>query len=239
MHYYQFNIGDYSSHTKGLSLIEDLAYRRMIDEYYLSEQAFNGCSTDVARLIGLRDHIQEVEYILNRYFTKNGDSWVHGRIDSEIESYHQKQEKRSNAGKKSAEARQKSVDDEQTFNTCSTHVQLTNNHKPITNNQEDIKDIVPTERDPVPVQEIINLFNKSFETLPEVKILSDKRRAAVRKRWMENKGMQTIERWSEFFDYIKKSDFLMGRSEKPFSMTFDWMFNPTNFIKIYEGNYHK
>jgi uncharacterized protein YdaU (DUF1376 family) len=145
VHYYQFNIGDYSSHTKGLSLIEDLAYRRMIDEYYLSEQAFNGCSTDVARLIGLRDHIQEVEYILNRYFTKEGDLWVHGRIDSEIADYRQKQEKRSNAGKKSAEARQKPADVEHVLNGCSAGVELTNNHKPITNNQEPIvKDLVVT-----------------------------------------------------------------------------------------------
>ena len=105
--------------------------------------------------------------------------------------------------------------------------------------REDIKDIDPSDREPVPIQEIVNLFNKSFETLPEVKILSDKRKATVRKRWLENKSMQTIERWNEFFVYIKQSDFLMGRSDKPFSMTFDWMFNPTNFIKIYEGNYHK
>ena len=105
--------------------------------------------------------------------------------------------------------------------------------------REELKDIVPSEREAVPVQEIVNLFNKSFETLPEVKILSEKRRATVRKRWLENKNMQSIERWQDFFSYIKKSEFLMGRSDKPFSLTFDWMFNPTNFIKIYEGNYHK
>ena len=145
MHYYQFNIGDYSSHTKGLSLIEDLAYRRLIDEYYLAEHAFNGCSADVARLIGLRDNLQEVEYVLNRYFIKDGDSWHHGRIDSDIADYHQKQEKRSNAGKKSAEARQKSTDVEQVLNECSASVELTNNHKPITNNQEPIvKELVVT-----------------------------------------------------------------------------------------------
>lgn len=139
MHYYQFNIGDYSSHTKGLSLIEDLAYRRLIDEYYLAEHAFNGCSADVARLIGLRDNLQEVEYVLNRYFIKDGDSWHHGRIDSDIADYHQKQEKRSNAGKKSAEARKKATDVEQVLNECSAGVELTNNHKPLTNNQEPIK----------------------------------------------------------------------------------------------------
>lgn len=136
MHYYQFNIGDYSSHTKGLSLIEDLAYRRLIDEYYLSEQPFNGCSTDVARLIGMREYVSEVEYILSRYFVNEDGKWVHGRIDKEILEYREKQEKRSNAGKKSAESRQKSTSVEQVLIECSTDVQLTNNHKPLTINQD-------------------------------------------------------------------------------------------------------
>ncbi|NDH69342.1 MAG: DUF1376 domain-containing protein, partial [Gammaproteobacteria bacterium] len=33
MHYYQFHIGDYKSHTHHLSLLEDLAYRRLLDFY--------------------------------------------------------------------------------------------------------------------------------------------------------------------------------------------------------------
>ena len=144
MHYYQFNIGDYSSHTKGLSPIEDLAYRRLIDEYYLSEQAFNGCSSDVARLIGLREFQQEVDYVLNRYFVNQDDTWVHGRIEKEIIEYKGKQEKRSNAGKKSAEARQKQADVEHVLNVCSTSDELTINHKPITNNQEPVKQDKPT-----------------------------------------------------------------------------------------------
>jgi len=245
MHYYQFNIGDYSSHTKGLSLIEDLAYRRMIDEYYLSEQAFNGCSTDVARLIGLRDNLQEVEYVLNRYFTKDGDSWHHRRIDSDIADYHQKQEKRSNAGKKSAEARQKSTDVEQVLNECSSSVELTNNHKPITNNhkpitnnQETIINNYPS--DSVPLQKIAELFNDSFPELPKVKQLTDKRKTAVRRRWLENPDMQDLERWSKFFAYCRLSDFLMGRTVNPWNgFCFDWLFTSSNFIKIREGNYHK
>lgn len=179
MHYYQFNIGDYSSHTKGLSIIEDLAYRRLIDEYYLAEHAFNGCSADVARLIGLRDNLQEVEYILNRYFTKDGDSWHHGRIDSDIADYHQKQEKRSNAGKKSAEARQKSADVEQVLNECSTSVELTNNHKPRTINQEPIKkDITPTAQPATPKK--TELDYSQWPNMPSEQTMADW--LAMRKR---------------------------------------------------------
>ena len=38
MHYYQFNIGDYIKNTIHLSLMEDLAYRRLLDMYYDSEK---------------------------------------------------------------------------------------------------------------------------------------------------------------------------------------------------------
>jgi uncharacterized protein YdaU (DUF1376 family) len=236
MHYYQFNIGDYASHTKGLSLIEDLAYRRLIDEYYLAERPLNGCSTDVARLIGMRDYLNEVEYVLARFFVKDGDFWRKDRIDDEISEYKQKLEKRSNAGKISAELRKKSTDVKQDANTCSTHVQLTNNHKPITNNQLD--NTYPS--DTVPVQKIVELFNESFPELPKVKQLTDKRKVMVRKRWLENKNLQSEDRWKDLFDYIRKSDFLMGRTPSPWNgFCFDWLFNQTNFIKIIEGNYHK
>jgi hypothetical protein len=59
MHFYSFNIGDYISHTRHLTVIEDCAYRRLLDLYYLHEQPLNECSTTVARAINMRDHEDE------------------------------------------------------------------------------------------------------------------------------------------------------------------------------------
>ena len=123
MHYYQFNIGDYSSHTARLSPIEDLAYRRLLDGYYLNERPFNGCSTDVAREIGLLDYQSEVDYVLNKFFTNSTGDWTQSRVEQEISAYHGKQKSASKAGKASAKARQAKAS-EQTFNDRST------NHKP-------------------------------------------------------------------------------------------------------------
>jgi hypothetical protein len=100
--------------------------------------------------------------------------------------------------------------------------------------------IDPADRDSVPVVEVIELFNRTFETLPEVKVFSEKRKTAVRRRWKENPKLQTLESWEHFFDWVKQSNFLMGRTEKPWTgFCFDWLFNPTNFAKIIEGNYHR
>ena len=141
MNYYPFHIGDYASHTRGLSLMEDLAYRRLIDEYYLSERPFNGCSTDVARHIGMAEQESSVSYVLNRYFVFQDNKWIHERIEKELDSFKSKQEKAVLAGRASAESRKNKgnrTDVQRTFNERSTTVQPTNNQEPITNNQEPI-----------------------------------------------------------------------------------------------------
>lgn len=116
MHYYNFNIGDYASHTRHLSEIEDLAYRRLLDLYYLHEQPLNESSTTVARLINLRKHESAVQAVLEEFFSLvPGRGWVNSRADEEIEKYHGKVEAASRAGKLSAERR---------LNKRSTDVQL-------------------------------------------------------------------------------------------------------------------
>ena len=137
MHYYQFNIGDYASHTSRLSTHEDIAYRRLLDLYYLNERPLNGCSTDVAREIGMLDSLGDVEYILGKFFEKDGDLWKNKRCDIDIKAYQGKRKSASKAGKASAEARRGKAK-EQTLNDRSTDVQPTINQEPRTKNQEPV-----------------------------------------------------------------------------------------------------
>jgi uncharacterized protein YdaU (DUF1376 family) len=126
MHYFNFNIGDYASHTRHLSLLEDLAYRRLIDAYYLSEKPFIGSASDIAKDIGMTSQIEEVFYVLSKYFEQDETGWFNKRCDEEIAKYHEKQEQAVRAGKASAKAR---------LSKRSTPVQPTNKQEPITNNQ--------------------------------------------------------------------------------------------------------
>lgn len=91
----------------------------------------------------------------------------------------------------------------------------------------------------IPVNDIVDLFNRSFPELPQVKLVNANRRKAVRGRWTEHKNMQTLEQWEKFFSYVRKSDFLMGRTSNPWSgLSFDWIMKSANMLKIIEGNYH-
>ena len=145
MHYYQFNIGDYASHTRHLSPIEDIAYRRLLDLYYLHERPLNSGLTSVARQINLREYESEVKSVLEEFFTLTDDGWINVRADKEIAHFRGKIEQASRAGRASAERRS---------NARSTDVQPTNNHKPITNNQ--IK-----ERNPIVPAELPDWLNKT------------------------------------------------------------------------------
>ena len=167
MHYYQFNIGDYSSHTKHLTPIEDICYRRLLDWYYLHEKPIPKDIKSVARMIMLNDCATDVEQVLNEFFqlTKNG--WINQRADKEIEAYQNKISANSKAGKISAEKRK--TYSQQALNERATNVQPNNNQEPLTINQETLnthigeicKKIISIGINP------INPSNPTFTTLVE------------------------------------------------------------------------
>lgn len=130
-------------------MLEDLAYRRMLDLYYLNERPFNGCSTDVSRDIGMSSQQSEVDYILTKYFEQDGDLWRNKRADEAILAYQKKNRLASKAGKASAKARQAKAS-EQTLNERDTDVQPTIKHKPLNINQEQVvQEINPPPTAPV------------------------------------------------------------------------------------------
>ncbi len=89
--------------------------------------------------------------------------------------------------------------------------------------------------DPIPYQEIVDLFNEICIESPKVKALSEKRKAKMKQRYNELGG---IEIFKEAFNKVNESDFLTGRSKDSWIVKFDWiMENDTNILKLLEGNY--
>lgn len=84
MHYYQFNIGDYKSHTEHLSEMEDLAYRRLLDWYYLHESPIPLDIEEVARQIRMRSHTESIAVVLREFFEHTKKGWVSHRANIEI-----------------------------------------------------------------------------------------------------------------------------------------------------------
>ena len=101
MNYYPFHIGDYHAHTKHLDELEDLAYRRMLDYYYLHEIGLPESVEEIARLICMRLHCMCIARVLQEFFELGNDGMYHQpRIEAEITSYKDKIGKRQKAARK-------------------------------------------------------------------------------------------------------------------------------------------
>jgi len=99
MYYYQFNIGDYQSHTSHLSEIEDLVYRRLLDWYYLHETPIPLNEDEVSRQIRMRSHTESISIVLQEYFERTDDGWIHHRANKEIAKADEKSVKASASAK--------------------------------------------------------------------------------------------------------------------------------------------
>lgn len=133
MHYYQFNIGDYASHTQHLDESEDLAYRRMLDYCYLNEIGLPESVDEVARLIRMRTHSVCIANVLHEFFTLHSDGfWRSDRVEREIQAFRDKSGKAAKAARKRW--------DKAYADALQTHSERNAKHKPITINHKPVKE---------------------------------------------------------------------------------------------------
>lgn len=138
MHHYRWHIGDFASHAGHLTDMEELAYRRLLDLYYLHERPLNERSAEVARLVRMTDKQDVVDRVLSEFFVLvQGVGYTNRRADEEISNYHRKVEGASRAGVASGVSRRSEASNER-----STSAERTLNqpipipHPPVTKNQE-------------------------------------------------------------------------------------------------------
>jgi hypothetical protein len=237
MHFYDWNIGDYAKKTQHLTNGEDLAYRRALDMYYDTEKPLDLTSGLPTLSRRLRVDIQDLENIIREFFPDGRNK----HADEKISSYYAFLDRQKTNGKLGGRPKHKD------FKPSGNPVvsggvavgypvpsqPLTTNHLP-----ED-KNIVPSKAvDACPHETIIGLYHQVLPTMPSVKVWTEKRRKLLQARWREDDKRQSLDYWERFFGYVAKSDFLCGRTEKPFNCDLEWMLNASNFVKIIEGKYH-
>lgn len=130
MNYYPFHIGDYISHTSHLSDAEDLAYRRMIDLYYQTEEPFKDIAW-VARRIKSTSEI--VKLLLEEFFEFDSDVWRSKRADEEIAKYRLKADSARNANRVKSEKKSALITELKSELISEPNHIVTNNQEPRTN----------------------------------------------------------------------------------------------------------
>lgn len=90
-----------------------------------------------------------------------------------------------------------------------------------------------------PQAEIRKVYAEVLPELVQPRVWTGNNEANLRKRWREEPERQTVDWWRRWFQYVRQSDFLMGRSGgKPFQASLAWLVKPENFAKVTNGNYH-
>ena len=134
MHYYQFNIGDYITHTAHLDESEDLAYRRMLDWYYLHESPLPDSVEQIAKYIRMRTHTESIANVLSEFFIAGEYGYHQKKADEQIDAYKAKSDK----AKASASARWSKKPIERDASALQTQSEGNANHKPLTINHKPI-----------------------------------------------------------------------------------------------------
>ena len=247
MHYYQHHIGDFIKATARLSDTQSMAYLRLLWMYYDSEKPLKPDAKILAFQIGAS--VEETQLLLESFFWLADSGWHHTRCDQEIAEYRSFLDKKSNAGKASAERRKniRSTGVEQVLDSSATGEQLTTNQ--LTNNQSKVAKATPDLGKPksvpsAPIQEIVELYNTILPELPQTIVVNDSRKRAIAARWREVVTADKLDRqggldfFKWFFEMVKTSKFLTGKA-KDWKADMDFLFNPSKFPRIIEGTYHK
>jgi hypothetical protein len=90
----------------------------------------------------------------------------------------------------------------------------------------------------IPYKEIADIYNELNPKLPNATYRSPERDKLLRGRWNQHKDFQSLDFWKAYFQLVADSSFLQGLTDHKFSnCNLGWLLNPSNFVKVYEGNY--
>lgn len=95
MNYFEKHIGDWIRDTVSLTMLEDGAYNRLIDQYYQTERALPIDKKLVYRLARANSSAERkaVDFVVENFFDKTEDGYVQKRAEVELTRYSEKRVK--------------------------------------------------------------------------------------------------------------------------------------------------
>lgn len=263
MNFYKHYIGDFQRDTGHLSLTERGAYLALIHHYYATEKPLPAGHDALCRIAGAFTTVErKAVKVAMAFFTVVESGLMHNRIEAELH----KAGEISNTNRDIAlarEAKRRADKDNKTEHESSTNraqsvPRTEHEHStpqtPDTIKKEQANACLSTAKPPTcPHHALIDLFGQHLPTMPQPKkeLWSGANEEAMRARWRwvltakkesGERYAETVEQGLEwfgrYFSYVKKSDFLMGRTPKPWTACdLGWLMKAANFEKVVQGNY--
>lgn len=206
MHYYQFNIGDYLIDTQHLELMEDLAYRRMLDLYYQEEGPLPLDVDYLAKKLRMRSHVECIKSVLSEFFTLEDDGYHNRGADKVLNKIYEKSEK----AKRSAEARWnknkelKEKECDGNANALQTQCDGNATQYPIPNTQYNTYTSNSSKSDRMDYKAVQEIWNRCLTNASTITVMTDKRKRIVKRLF--NQFELNLTKWENYLTYLNSSE---------------------------------
>lgn len=246
--------GDYIRDTGDLSHGEHGIYMLLLMAFF----ARGPLPDDLNRLCRMAAGAppEDVRQILERYWILTAAGWINARMESIRQEQIESHARRVEAGREGGKARARTLIQGEAqalihsdpsnatamLNDCSSNQnQNQNQKKEKTPLGENSPNFAPAPVDKIPLGKIVDLYHEVLPELPRVEKLTKTREGYLKQRWRQD--LPSLEHWRHFFEFVRESDFLMGRARPspgrpPFIANLEWLTKEGNFAKIAEEKYH-
>lgn len=253
MNFYSFHPGDYTLRTAHLEPLEDLAYRRLLDLYYLNESTLDGSPEELARIIRMRSSAAEVKAILDEFFSPSEAGWQHSHCDEVIAKYHAKAKQAATNGKAGGRPKKPSDNPEETKPVISglpEKSESKTNQEPETNNhnhnQEDQKPLSPPSADDeeaakqIKFTTVSEIYNRVCgDVLPRCEALNPKRKTNIRNLCaLKIRGgfpFRDSEFWEGYFNDCLTNPHWIGQNDRGWRADLEFLTRTEIALKVLEA----
>lgn len=145
MNYFEKHIGDWIRDTVSLTMLEDGAYNRLIDQYYQTERPLPNDKKLVYRLARANSSAERkaVDFVIENFFERTDAGYVQKRAEAELERYSEKRAKAQASANARWNKSEGNANASQTHDApdMRTHSEGNAHQAPVASNQTPLKNV--------------------------------------------------------------------------------------------------
>lgn len=238
--YYKWHWQDWRAnrHVQRMTYIERGLYRELLDECW-SEGGIPDDIEKLADICGCHvDVMANAWQMLGKCFVAKGGLLVNERLEKERTEKDAHRVKMAQNGKtggisKSMKDNEKeAIASKSQANASNCHIEEKRREEKILLSSGD-----DSTRKTPDYQAIVEIYHRVLPRLPSVKLLTDKRKSAIRSCCNLKPSYYGLDFWEAYFEAVSKSQFLHGENNRGWKADFDFLTKTANLVKIIEGSY--